>query len=118
METATHRAKPEYKASPHLDGECNFTHDSVAVASREQVSCDLSGESVILDLRAGIYYGLNEVGARIWSLIQDPRPLSEICGALLSEYDVDAARCESDLVAILRSLKAAGLVEIYDEVPA
>jgi hypothetical protein len=43
------------------------------VASRDQVSCDLSGEAALLSLKTGVYYGLNPVGARILSLIQTTR---------------------------------------------
>jgi hypothetical protein len=46
---------------------------STVVAAKDQVSCDLAGEAVILNLKSGIYYGLNPVAARVWSLIQRAR---------------------------------------------
>jgi hypothetical protein len=42
---------------------------STAVANKEQVSNDLGEEVAILYLVAGVYYGLYEVGTRIWNLI-------------------------------------------------
>jgi hypothetical protein len=88
---------------------------AILVAATDQVSCDLDGESVILHLSSGMYYGLNAIGARIWGLIQAPRSVMEIRDTLLAEYDVDPARCESDLLILLEQLVAERLVEVQDE---
>jgi hypothetical protein len=85
---------------------------STVVAAKDQVSSDLGGEVAILDLKAGVYYGLDAVGARIWSLIQEPRTVNEIRDILLEEYDVEPERCERDLLALLRRLADEGLVEV------
>lgn len=85
---------------------------SVVVAVREQVSCDLGGEAAILNVQSGVYYGLDTVGARIWSLIQQPRSVEAVYEALISEYDVEPKRCELDLTALLERLLAEGLIEV------
>jgi hypothetical protein len=85
---------------------------STVVAAKDQVSSDLGGEVAILDLKAGVYYGLDAVGARIWSFIQEPRTVNEIRDILLEEYDVEPERCERDLLALLRRLADEGLVEV------
>ncbi|NLG50447.1 MAG: lasso peptide biosynthesis PqqD family chaperone [Chloroflexi bacterium] len=84
-------------------------------ACKNQVSADLDGESVILNLDSGTYYGLNESGAAIWQLLQEPRRVSEIRDTLLAEYDVDAERCEQEVIALLQAMAEAGLVEVQDE---
>ena len=88
------------------------------VAARSQVSSDLGGEVAILDLEAGKYYGLDDVGARIWDLIQEPKTVGEIRDILTSEYEVDPYRCERDLIALLQKLADEALIEISDEAPA
>ena len=85
---------------------------SIVVAIRDQVSADLAGEAAILNLKSGVYYGLNAVGARIWSLIQEPKSVEDIRDAILNEYDVDPERCESDLLQLLQQLAAEGLIEV------
>ncbi|MBK1699560.1 PqqD family protein [Thiococcus pfennigii] len=89
--------------------------NSVFVASSDLVSADLSTEAesavVILALDGGVYYELNDVGTRIWQLLQSPRPLAELVAAILAEYDVDSARCEHDIRALIADLIANGLVE-------
>ena len=87
--------------------------DDVRVTlSKDQVSCDLAGEAAILNLRSGVYYGLDPIGARVWRLVQEPKTLAELRELLLAEYDVEAATLEADLRNLLSSLSAQGLIEI------
>jgi hypothetical protein len=90
---------------------------STVVASRDQVSSDLGGEKAILDLKEGRYYGLDDVGARVWDLIQEPRDVGDIRDILLEEYDVAPERCERDLLALLQRLADEELVEVRHEAP-
>lgn len=87
---------------------------SVVVVAKDQVSCDLAGEAAILNVKNGVYYGLDPVGARIWSLIQEPRVVAEIQNTITSEYDVDPERARLDLVGLLEKLLAEGLIEVKD----
>ena len=66
----------------------------------------------ILNIKSGEYYGLDEVGARVWRLMSQPHTLAEIIGEITSEYEVDPARCESDLFSLVGKLAVHGLVEI------
>ncbi len=89
-----------------------FSENPIVVATKEQVSCDLGGESAILNLKNGVYYSLDPVGARVWNLLQEPRSVQEVCETLLGEYDVEPQRCESDLHALLEKLLGEGLIEV------
>lgn len=89
--------------------------DSTVIAAKDQASCDLSGESVILNLKNGVYYGLDRVGSRIWNLIQSPTMVAFIRDSLLAEYEVDSERCEADLLALLQKLADQELVHVVDE---
>lgn len=92
--------------------------ESRIVKAENQVSSDLGGEAVILSLDDGMYYGLDAVGARVWDLIQQPRKVAEIQQAIVSEYDVDAAQCEADLLALLQDMAGRGLIKVEDDSPA
>lgn len=85
---------------------------STVVAAKDQVWCDLVGEAVILDLKSGVYYGLNPVGARVWSLIQEPRTVGAVLETLLEEYDVEPGCCEAELFALLEDLAGRELLEV------
>ncbi len=84
------------------------------VAVKDQVSCVLDGDTVILHLGTGTYYGLNAVGTAIWNLIQEPRTIEEIHRRLLQRYDTNADECERDLQDLLDELGKARLIEIRD----
>jgi hypothetical protein len=86
--------------------------DDTIVATSEQVSCDVEGEAAILNLKNGVYYGLNPIGARIWSLIQEPRQVAQLRDQLLTEYEVEAVRLETDVRQLLADLAEHGLIEV------
>ncbi|MCS3703567.1 PqqD family protein [Salinibacter ruber] len=87
---------------------------SVVVAADHQTSAEVDGESVILDLEEGIYYGLNPVGARIWSEIQEPTAVEEITAAITAEYDVDREQCRRDVISLLQDLEENDLIKIEE----
>jgi len=91
-----------------------LTGQTVIVAAKDQVSCDLTGEAMILSLKRGMYYSLDPVGASIWKLLERPVAIADIRDALLEEYDVGRSRCESDLHEFLRQLAAEGLIEVRE----
>jgi hypothetical protein len=74
---------------------------------------DLAGEAVLLDLEAGTYFGLNEVGTRAWNLLGGGgATLAAVHAALLVEYDAPPKQVWDDLLALVRDLLAHRLVEI------
>lgn len=88
------------------------------VATKDQVSSELGEDAVILNLKTGIYHGLDAVGARIWHLIQEPRTVNDILNTLLQEYEIEPERCERELVALLQKLADAELVKVSNETTA
>jgi hypothetical protein len=86
--------------------------DSTVVAVKDQMSCDLVGEAIILSIKTGIYYTLDPVGSRIWSLIQEPVKLRKVRDIIIREYDVDMSKCEEDLILLFSELEKEGLIAI------
>lgn len=83
------------------------------VASEDIVAREVGGETVLLDLEAGTYFGLNPVGGRIWKMLEGNRlRLSEMCDRLESEYAVERATLESDVLALVSDLLANKLVKL------
>ena len=69
-------------------------------------------DAVLLNMHTNQYYLLDEVGARLWGLLQDGKSLRESCQEILKEYEVDSAELEQDMLELLEKLKERGLVEI------
>lgn len=89
-----------------------LSKSSIIKVSKEAVHCDVEDEVVILGMKDGVYYGLNPVGAFIWSKIQEPKTVEEIRDLILEEFDVDLEECEADLMELLHDLLENNLIEI------
>ena len=79
---------------------------------------EVSGEVVLLDLASEQYFGLDEVGARVWALLNEGRAVGEVADTLLQEYEVERAALESDIDELLSSLLEAGLISTDQADPA
>ena len=71
----------------------------------------LDDEAVLLDLKSGMYFGLNPVGTRVWQLLADQAALSAVLETLAGEYDVERDELERDLLTLGRELCDRGLAE-------
>ena len=92
-----------------------LAEDSKVVAKQNLAACDLAGEAVILNMGTGLYHGLNDVGSRVWELVQSPARVAELRDALLAQYDVDAQTCLTDLLSVLEAMRTADLIEVCDD---
>ncbi len=92
--------------------ERELTLNSTVSIASDVVSCDLVEEAALLNLKDGVYYGLNPVGARIWNLIQKPITVGEILDVILEEYDVEREVAQADLMELLEQLLEKELVKV------
>ena len=77
----------------------------------DEVICQvLDDESVLLDLASENYLGLDDVGTRIWQLIDDGETMRAVVATLLDEYDSDEDTLIGDLDKFLNDLQAQGLI--------
>lgn len=95
-----------------------MTLDTMVVANPDAMSSSVGIETVILHFTAGTYFGLDEVGTRVWQLVQHRRSVREICHTLLEEYDVEEARCRHAVRALLSSMAEHGLITADVPAPA
>ena len=80
------------------------------------VSRKIAEETVLVPIRQTLgeepsIYTLNEVGARIWELIDGSLSICKIRDRVASEFDVDPEVVEKDLLGLLSQLKEIGLVQ-------
>jgi hypothetical protein len=72
----------------------------------------LQEESVILNLDSERYYGLDDVGTRILSVLTNSESIEAAYDALVNEYDVDAQVLRHDLLDLVQNLVDQGLIQI------
>jgi hypothetical protein len=90
-----------------------LSDDAVVKASGAQVSSEVNGEAVTLNLKSGVYFSLNAVGSRIWQLLQKPSSVGDIRAVIEREYEVEAEQCERDVMSLLNKLASKGLIEVH-----
>lgn len=73
---------------------------------------DLDGEKVMMNLDKGQYFMMNEVGSRIWEIIEAPIQVKVIIEKLREEYEVDEQTCTDNVLEFLKSLNEADLINI------
>ena len=81
--------------------------------SPDVLTQEVSGETVLLELKSETYFGLDEVGTRIWQLLKKKGDVQFVLEHLLNEYDVDKETLQKDLNDLLRELESSGLIEMH-----
>ena len=88
-----------------------FSPDDVVRSSARQVSAELGGESIILGLASGTYFGLDGVGSLVWDRLREPVRVGALEDEIVSTYEVSPDRCREDLQRLLGQLESEGLIE-------
>ena len=71
---------------------------------------DVAGETVLLNLNTGTYFGLDEIGTRMWNVLQNAGSIQEGYDILISEYDVEPDTLRKDLQKLIEDLVSHGLL--------
>jgi hypothetical protein len=83
--------------------------------SPDVITREVEGELVLLDLESATYFGLNQVGSRMWALLGDLGSLGKVCEVMEREYAVPRAQLERDVLALARKLRDKGLLRVAGE---
>jgi len=75
--------------------------DNTVIQKKGLDATDMDGEIVMMDIDRGKYYSFNEVGSRIWNIIEKPLMVKEIVPILLNEFEVDEKTCEDSVLDFL-----------------
>lgn len=89
-----------------------ITLTSTVTQSEDQVSTELDGETVLMSIEQGNYYGMDKILSRIWALIEKPITVSALCDRLIDEYEVERETCETDVLNVLKDLAKGNLLKI------
>lgn len=87
---------------------------NIVSQSQQQVSTEVDGETVMMSVEQGKYYGLDDIGTRIWRLLEKPVLVSDMLEELRYEYDDNKNTCEQDLIELLNELYEDGLILVAD----
>jgi hypothetical protein len=90
----------------------DMTLDDSVVVPPAVLSREVNGETVLLNLDSGVYFGLDEVGTDIWRLLQSGATLAQTADELVSSYEVERPVLEADLLRLVDELAAKGLIKV------
>lgn len=90
----------------------DIQRDQTFTVPEEVLFQEVSGEIVLLDLASEKYFGLDEIGARIWQLLHSGSSVGEVLDQLQEEYDVAPETLASDVSELLENLSEAGLIKV------
>lgn len=74
----------------------------------------VANEAILIHLKTGVYYSLNEVGTSFWNLLDGQRTLAECASVLAQEYNAPADVIQNDLQDIANDLVREGLAEVFN----
>ncbi len=86
--------------------------DTVICQIEEIVASDIDGETVMMSIENGKYYGLDDIGSHIWKLIEKPVKVSDLIDMLPERFDVDRETCERDVLKFLNELNEDRIVQV------
>ena len=89
-----------------------LTLDSVVIRRDGLMSTQLDQDVVILNPARDNYFGMDEVGRRIWELLAVPRRISDLCRVIAQEFRGDIGQITADVLSFLRELIAEDLVHV------
>ncbi len=73
----------------------------------------LDRESVLLNIDTEQYFGLDEMGTRMWQLVTASANIDEAYQQLLAEFDVEPELLRSNLMELLSRLVDNGLLQVF-----
>lgn len=89
---------------------------TIVIPSTEVLVQELDGEVVLLNLDSERYFGLDEVGTRVWQHLLEYRGLERVCEEMRKEYDVDESKLRADVLQLVEELIEAGIVTVEHDV--
>lgn len=92
------------------DEEPQLRPETVLARADGLLEAKIDGETVMMSIDRGEYYGLDAIGSEIWALLEKPRSVAEICAAMGARYEVEPEVCERDVLGFLGELVADGSV--------
>lgn len=85
---------------------------STVQRNNEVFANEIDGEVVMMNIQTGKYYGLDDVGTRIWEMMKEEIQVQQIIRQLLKEYNVSEQECAQDVMQLLSDLEQNQLIRV------
>jgi len=78
----------------------------------DMIFTDFGSEMVMLSMEDSHYYGINEVGVRVWELMEARISVASIVDAICDEFDVGTEQCQGDVLGFISQLLQKNMVAV------
>lgn len=83
----------------------NALSQATVLSKNPDILTSLVNEGLaMMSVESGNYYGLDDIGMKIWDLIDGQRTLREICTKLATEHEVTTDQCWTDVCLLVREM--------------
>lgn len=86
-------------------------NESIYKRAQGYVSTDMDGETVMLGVERGAYFGIRGVGTVIWDLLESPQSVGALTARLCETHEIDEATCRADVERFVSELLNEGMIE-------
>jgi len=69
-------------------------------------------ETVMMEIKSGRYYGLDDIGSEIWRRLESPCKFGELVGGLAADFDADRAVIAEDVRELLSIMAEHNVVTL------
>lgn len=76
------------------------------------MAAEIDGDTVMMNIETGHYFGLDDIGSAAWKAIEKPSPIASIQTSLLEQYDVSSEQCTRDLLTFLSELLEQRIIHL------
>ncbi len=89
-----------------------ITAETTISRNPDIIHTDMDGETVMMSIEQGEYYGLDKTATAIWELLESDLTVSDICEKLCEKYDVEAQQCQSDTIPFIQDMAEHNVIKI------
>ena len=87
-----------------------ITKESTVIRNKEVFASEIDNEVVMMHIKTGKYYGLDDIGSRIWEMMEEKIRVEDLIQQLLEEYEVSEEECTRDVLELLENLQTNDLI--------
>ncbi len=89
-----------------------LTLDTMISRSPDLMVSQVGEEIMMMDIQKGMYYALNPVSARVWTLLDPACTVKALCDHLLAEYEVEPERCAREIIQVLSTMLERDMITV------
>ncbi|MBU0567040.1 PqqD family peptide modification chaperone [bacterium] len=93
---------------------CILMKEKLLKRGEKTASRIVEGEAIIFTPEDSTIHSLNEVGTRIWELLEEERSIEDIVKTVCNEYEIEEKEAEQDIVEFIKELHGKKIVDVKD----